>query len=148
MRPGGMAQSKPQRIAAARIVLTRQRQPEKYRPLLLISFLCVFSIKAITPLGYMPTAVGNGWPFVLCDSVLPTAGSNGHAHHAQHDEQRSHWKNCPFGSAFAWSIPVEPVLDLGSLPGYLEWNAASVLLVGAPRHSSRARAPPHSLFVI
>lgn len=116
-----------------------------------------FACRALTPLGYMPAAVGDGSPFILCpsgsqaelvqffDSRREHAHHGGHHHGAgdvNHDQHRD-GSECPIGASFATAIPAA-LLDLDTLSPPVAPLAlpvdAPVTTAAASRYHSRA--PP------
>lgn len=127
----------------------------------------LFALRAIVPVGYMPAAIDEGGPFVLCqgvsaatlaalsphDSIHGSTGSHGAGtvHHAMvdgtadnpggsHDER---WERCELGTgsasaAMAAAMPVFVVVPV-SIPAV----SSEAKLTAASRPSPyRARAPP------
>lgn len=116
-----------------------------------------FACRAVTPLGYMPAAIGDGGPFILCPSgsqaeiVQFLDASRGQSHHAGHHhdaaggdhDQHSDGSECPIGASFATAIPAT-LLDLDTPAPPVTQPASTVdapaAAIAAPRYHSRA--PP------
>lgn len=113
------------------------------RLLLLVTYLSL-ACKFLIPVGYMPAAIGDGWPVRLCLAGLPAdLFSHGEGHH-QHDRSDDNkWQTCSFGvMSSAAAVTSEPALNVPLpiatplqvvCPGIVE-NATVVAF--------RSRAPP------
>jgi hypothetical protein len=111
-------------------------------------------LRALTPAGYMPAALADGTPFVLCPNSTPGAGyflDRGHDAHSQHHhhgtDQKpsadSPWEFCPFGAAFAAAAPapeMAPTIEPGGTSDPAV--APPVIPRSAPSRAFRARGPP------
>jgi hypothetical protein len=105
---------------------------------------CVsLAFKFLIPVGYMPAAIGDGWPVRMCYSGLP-ASLNAHDDHHEHsktDEQR--WEQCSFGVLYsAVAITSEyalPALNLSEArtPAAYLWY-----LLDTNVFAFHSRAPP------
>jgi len=114
---------------------------------LLHVFYVAFAIKLLVPVGYMPTALGDGWPIKLCYSGLPANVLGDHGTHHDHDldgeEDESAWEHCPLGAlAAASGVPAEYLFHLlrarqGSSPAPYAGYSIANRVVGF-----RSRAPP------
>lgn len=65
-----------------------------------IGVLCaVFVLRALIPLGYMPAAISDGLPFVLCPDNLPVSFASGFASggHDHGDHESATIDQCDFG---------------------------------------------------
>lgn len=118
-----------------------------------------FALRVMVPLGYMPAAIGDGGPFVLCPggyqgALLEYLGSSmasnqsfhDHAGHASADHPSHHeGSDCSVGATFAAVAPIAaqpfvppaPAVERPAAPADLPPAAAL-----APRYHSRA--PPVS----
>jgi len=117
------------------------------RKLLLLVLALSFGIKALVPVGYMPTSLGDGWPVTICFSGLPQGlhAVLGGSHFHSEDDDDAHWRHCPLEAlSAAYAITSEyqpPVFD--SRQGF----SAAVQFkpsIAAPVFGFRARAPPVS----
>jgi hypothetical protein len=116
-----------------------------------------FACRALTPLGYMPAAIGEGGPFMLCPSgsqaelVQFFDSRRDHAHHGGHyhgagdanHEQHRDGSECPIGASFAAAIPIT-LLDLDTPATLVTPPAlpADTPVAAAPVARYHARAPP------
>jgi hypothetical protein len=68
--------------------------------------IVAFCCRVVIPTGFMPAALGDGGPFVLCPTGLPSGLLNDGGHHGgdQHGSDGSHemvaWEFCPLGLLF------------------------------------------------
>lgn len=119
------------------------------RKLIGLIFLCL-AVRVIMPAGYMPAAIGEGGPFVLCPGGLTGAtailSSLSHAggHHGDlHGDGLHFWEFCPFDAAFGTAI-VDNDIEV-VLPAFRQFFASARPQL-APRpaapHPFHARAPP------
>lgn len=123
-----------------------------------------FACRALVPVGYMPAALGEGGPFVLCHGggagaflqSLTDHASDGSTDHAVHMPQHAHhgepadgsdefeaWELCPIGVA-AGAGPVAADLQLSLLSLRFENPApvADPFVLFASEPPYRSRAPP------
>lgn len=129
-------------------------------PLLYFAVLAFVFTRAVTPAGYMPGAVGDDAPFVLCPSDTGSAawlalaqGSRqthhgDHAHHAQHehDGQHASGTDCPL-SGLGSPASLEPTSArfIPPLQGVIAPTASTVALTPRTRYQlPHTRAPPHT----
>jgi len=108
--------------------------------------------KLLIPYGYMPTALADGGPFILCQSYWPTAPSVGHEDqedHENHENQDDHessddaWTHCALGAlSFAAALSDHheaSLLNFQDLPVSLP---ATATLRQQSTFAFRSRAPP------
>lgn len=123
--------------------------------LLLIAFLAVLSLRALTPDGYMPAAQGSGLLFELCPSAMPAeimqalAGDSDHqhGHHDHHgaddSESVSATEQCPIGHMLASAMAADTGASSPVIPDAALFDNEAVIV--APRSTPaayRSRAPP------
>lgn len=116
------------------------------RVVLLLTFVSL-TCKFLIPVGYMPAALGDGWPVRMCFSGLPEglfSDDGNHHQHSEKDDER--WENCSLGALIsAAAVTSEHVLQVPNLSedpspfAYVRNSIDTILLV---YHS---RAPPTSI---
>src|ERR1700720_4804878 len=84
------------------------------RNLLTVVLLAMLLFRAYVPAGFMPAS---GTPFLveLCPATAPVPMSMPMPAHHHHADTRSHFENCPFGSATA-SCPAPVFCAVNPLP--------------------------------
>ena len=119
---------------------------------LVLVFYLAFAVKLLIPVGYMPTAIGDGWPLRLCDAGLSGAvfSETGRQHEHDHDhdgeQDELQWEHCPLGAlAAANGIPIEHHIELSFRgqdfsPGQHVIQSIATRVVGF-----RSRAPPYNV---
>jgi hypothetical protein len=122
-----------------------------------------FACRAFVPVGYMPAAITDGGPIVLCHggpvgAWLADAGSrNGHGGHGHHPGDHDHdghglgspqkgfdaWEHCPLGATAA-AAPFAPSFDLPllSLTFASPQPASHAMRAAEPIRHYQSRAPP------
>lgn len=123
-----------------------------HRSITLLVLLAGFALRAITPLGYMPAAAGNGLLFELCPDQLPPgielpgiAGSQHHHHHGANEPQTgSEADQCQLGHLIFSALAVDEVNVTAirvqrplQRPPLIEVSASLAIL-----SAYRSRAPP------
>jgi len=116
-----------------------------------------FACRVLTPVGYMPAAIADGGPFILCpggtqaELVSYLAGARGHAHHAGHHgtqdaaehDRHGEGADCPLGASFAPAAPTEfqpaAAIDTAAILS-VRPVVAAFSTAHTPRYHSRA--PP------
>lgn len=60
-------------------------------------------VRMLIPTGYMPAAIGDGWPVTLCQHGMPHGlfADAHHRHHADSDKTATLWDTCTFGASSA-----------------------------------------------
>ena len=130
-------------------------QPSARNKLLLVAFLVMLSLRALTPDGYMPAAKGSGLLFELCPSAMPAeimqalAGDDDHhhGHHAHHgdgsSDSVSSTEQCPIGHMLASAAAVDAGSSSALVPATALFDDASVILtLRSTTTAYRSRAPP------
>ena len=113
------------------------------RLLLLVTYLSL-ACKFLIPVGYMPAAIGDGWPVRLCLSGLPAElFSNGDSHHKHDRADDSKWQNCSFGViSSSVAVTSDPATN-SPLPVAIPLQSAcTAMAVNATVVAFRSRAPP------
>lgn len=127
---------------------------EVRRPLLLFVYAALVC-RLLIPAGYMPAALGEGWPIQVCDSGFPQgplSQDSGHDdHHDHHDPDGSHelaWEHCSFGVLLSLAaidgdsgLQV-PFPDTG--PAFTLYTPVSLAWIAIGFNS---RAPPRSSLI-
>lgn len=127
-------------------------------PLLYFALLAFVFTRAVTPAGYMPGAVGDDAPFVLCPSdngsaawlALAHGSHQAHldGHHAQHehDGQHASGTDCPLsGLGSPASLKPAAARFIPPLQGVPAPIASSAALTLRTRYQlPHTRAPPHT----
>jgi len=118
-----------------------------------------FALRVLVPIGYMPAAVGDGGPFVLCPggyqaelleylAAAPAsqAGVHAHAAHASADHTSHHeGSDCSIGATFAAVAPVSAQPFVSPAPAVEPpVSPADLPLAAAPAPRYHTRAPPAS----
>lgn len=114
-----------------------------------------FACRAVMPGGYMPAAVGEGGPFILCPAgsqaelVQYFDARRGHHpehHHAGHTadhERHADGFECPIGASFAVAVPVTiPSTAAEPPPSTPPVTGTESPAVTAPSYRYHSRAPP------
>ena len=113
------------------------------------SLLAVLLLRALIPVGYMPSSLADGLPFVLCPDNLPVAfaakiGGEHHDHSGHHDAPDSVAADeCDFDEMLLSAAPPMDVDPVGIAPpaAPLE-SVVPRLIIGRSQISDRARGPP------
>ena len=121
----------------------------RLRHLLLFLTLAMLSVRALTPLGYMPASAGTGLLYELCPEGIPaeimrSLGGH-HHHHGGHDGKNKAGpsESCPIGHMLASAIAVD--LDIAAVvPPSSEVFVVSSIVAIDSRAScrQRCRSPP------
>ena len=104
-------------------------------------------IRALIPVGYMPAAIGDGWPVRACHNGLPHGllDANGGHYEASDEEHEALWDHCQFGVLSAvYSIEDEYQLHIRHFQQILEPAVDASLIPAARAIIFRSRAPPLS----
>jgi hypothetical protein len=122
-----------------------RRALDRAKQRLIYAFCLAFAIKALVPLGYMPAAIGEGWPIKLCHAwPMPTSGHHHeHAGHAGGKSDDDAWEHCPLGALAAAPVaPSEHRLNLPPPPRSFGATTGAAVAIAALAIGFRARAPP------
>ena len=95
--------------------------------------LATLVLRAATPAGYMPAAVGNGLPFEMCSSAVPAeilAAISGTGHHHHHHHHAGHGSGESAGQFNAGDCPIGQALS--AEVAYDDTPAAVIALAEAP----------------
>ena len=102
-------------------------------------------IRALIPVGYMPAAIGDGWPVRACHNGLPHGlldAHDGH-HEASDEEHKTLWDHCHFGVLSAvYSIENEYQLRIGDFEQVLVPATDESRIPAARDIIFRSRDPP------
>lgn len=134
------------------------------RPQILLALAVTLLLRAMIPAGFMPAAIGGGFPLQVCPSGLPDgalarlAGEHGghshHGHHGHHANHANHGGHDDGGHAYsAEQCPIAHLIAAAALPALagaaLPAAASPAFPVLAPRppaavrvHHYRSRGPP------
>ena len=113
------------------------------RLLLLVTYLSL-ACKFLIPVGYMPAAIGDGWPVRLCLSGLPeNIFSQGSHHHGHEQSDDSKWQTCSFGVMSSAVAVTSDTATNALLPiaAPVQTEPTSVMANATPV-AFRSRAPP------
>lgn len=108
-------------------------------------------LRALTPLGYMPSSLASGYLFELCPEQLPVGFvvTSGHQDHHNHsgsspDSPAATADQCQIGHLLFSAIAADtPMLDLPEVATQDEFiPSAYTLLRQATLTAYRTRAPP------
>lgn len=119
-------------------------------------------LRAMIPAGFMPAAIGAGFPLQVCPSGLPggalqrLAGAAGHDHHHHHHHNHEHHTGGDGAAYTAEQCPIGHLLAAAAIPVTLDFSvprpAAPAIVGAAPswqpvphRVHWRPRAPPSPL---
>jgi len=118
-------------------------------PILKQASLLVFGLSVVVrmliPTGYMPTAIGDGWPVTMCQHGMPHGmfSNPHHQHHADADETATLWDSCSFGAASAvygpsgeMQIAITVVAEIAVPTAHVSLLSATTVVPFQPR------APP------
>lgn len=120
------------------------RYKGRTRRVLLLLTCASLACRFLIPVGYMPAAIGEGWPVRMCFSGLPAnlfPHTGDHHEHNKTDDVR--WENCPLGALFsAVAISTDYQLQVAYLraapmPVTYAWHSIDTTVV-----AFRSRAPP------
>jgi len=121
---------------------------ENYRRLAIVSVLAGFALRSLAPVGYMPSAVGDGLLFELCPEQLPagfilSSASSHHDHHNQSAPADSA-DQCQIGhllfSAIAIDAPAVDGIQNNAITEFIPSGTST--LSSATASAYRSRAPP------
>ncbi len=126
---------------------------ENYRKLAIVSVLTGFALRALAPVGYMPSAVGDGLLFELCPEQLPpgfvlSSTSSHHDHHNQAASEPSQpaggADQCQIGHLLFSAIAVDaPAVDEIQNKAISEFTPSAITTIPRATASAyRSRAPP------
>ena len=133
------------------------------RPQIFLALAATLLLRAMIPAGFMPAAIGAGFPLQVCPSGLPDgalarlAGEHaahhhhaGHGHHGHHDPAGSgdgghaySAEQCPIAHLIAAAAlpvsagPAVPALPAPAIVAPVPRHPAT-----APLHQYRSRGPP------
>ncbi len=105
------------------------------------------AIRALIPVGYMPAAIGDGWPVRACHNGLPHGLLDAHDAHdeAGDEEHEALWGHCLFGVLSAvYSIENEYQFRIGDFEQVLVPAVDESRIPAARAIIFRSRAPPLS----
>ncbi len=124
-----------------------------YQNFAIASVLAGFALRALAPVGYMPSAAGDGLLFELCPEQLPpgfvlSSSSSHHDHHNQAASGTSQPANgadqCQIGhllfSAIAVDAPAIDGIQIKALPAFI--LSATTTLSRTTATAYQSRAPP------
>jgi hypothetical protein len=104
-------------------------------------------IRALIPVGYMPAAIGDGWPVRACHNGLPQGlldAPEGH-HEASDEEHEALWEHCLFGVLSAvYSIENEYQFHIRDFQQDLVPTIDASRILAARASVFRSRGPPPS----
>jgi len=133
------------------------------RPQIILALAATLLLRAMIPAGFMPAAIGAGFPLQVCPSGLPDgalarlagehAGHHHHAHHGHHEadgENRSgdgghaySAEQCPIAHLIAAAaLPVSAAPALPALPAPAIVSPTPQHPAAARVHHYRSRGPP------
>ena len=126
---------------------------ENYRKLAIVSVLAGFALRSLAPVGYMPSAVGDGLLFELCPEQLPagfilSSASSHHDHHNQSAPATSQPADsadqCQIGHLLFSAIAVDaPAVDGIQNKAMSEFIPSAITTIPhATASAYRSRAPP------
>ncbi len=105
------------------------------------------AIRALIPVGYMPAAIGDGWPVRACHNGLPHGlldAHDGH-HEASDEEHEALWDHCHFGVLSAvYNIENEYQFHIGDFEQDLVPAVEESRIPATRVIIFRSRAPPLS----
>ena len=124
-----------------------------FRKLAIVSVLTGFALRALAPVGYMPSAVGDGLLFELCPEQLPpgfvlSSTSSHHDHHNQAASDTSQPADaadqCQIGHLLFSAIAVDaPAVDGIQNEAISEFIPSAITTISRATASAyRSRAPP------
>jgi len=133
------------------------------RPQIFLALAATLLLRAMIPAGFMPAAIGAGFPLQVCPSGLPDgalqrlAGAHanhdhndhhGHQGHHAHHDQHGHGDGHDGGHAYsAEQCPIAHLLAAAALPVSLlpapPILPAPPVTAPAPRHQAAARVHPY-----
>lgn len=109
--------------------------------------------RALTPLGYMPAAPGNGLLFELCPDqissgfVFNDAGTSAHHHHGNSDDARTTAEpdQCQIGHLLFSAIAADSTVALfiAALPASDQTSPPSQTISRLTASAYQSRAPPY-----
>jgi hypothetical protein len=124
-----------------------------YRNLAIVSVLAGFALRSLAPVGYMPSAVGDGLLFELCPEQLPagfvlSSAASHHDHHSQSASDTSQPADspdqCQIGhllfSAIAVDAPMVDAIQNNAISEFIP--SVTTTLSSATTSAYRSRAPP------
>jgi len=111
--------------------------------LLLLTYLSL-ACRLLIPAGYMPAAVGNGWPVRICYSGLPEGLSSDHGgHHENNGEDDLLGEHCFLGALLsAAAIASEYGFHIPYFSQDLSPAAYAQISIETTVVGFRSRAPP------
>lgn len=128
------------------------RKRSVIRTALLRATCIAFACRLLVPAGYMPAALGEGWPIKLCHQGLPEhlLGAHHDGHHQEHDQHDSGeqllWEHCPFGALLGAALIVGEFSFVGPDFGVTLWfSRPAGPMLAVDRLTLQPRAPPPSL---
>jgi len=126
---------------------------KNFRTLAIVSVLTGFALRALAPVGYMPSAVGNGLLFELCPEQLPPGFvlSSTSSHHEHHNQATSETPQpadstdqCQIGHLLFSAIAVDAsAVDGNQKLAISEFIPSAITTISRTTASAyRSRAPP------
>ena len=126
---------------------------DHYRKLAIVSVLAGFALRSLAPVGYMPSAVGDGLLFELCPEQLPAGFvlSSTSSHHDHHNQSASDTSQpadsadqCQIGHLLFSAIAVDaPMVDAIQNKAVSEFiPSATTTLSRSTASAYQSRAPP------
>ena len=126
---------------------------KNYRKLAIASVLAGFALRALAPVGYMPSAVGDGLLFELCPEQLPPGFvlSSTSSHHDHHNQAASDASlpadgadQCQIGHLLFSAIAIDaPAVDAIQNKAISEFIPSAITTISRATVSAyRSRAPP------
>ena len=123
-----------------------RKNPQRFAILLLLAGL---ALRAIAPVGYMPSALGSGFLFELCPDQLPVgftfASGSSHHHHPSNAEPSDESADlCDFGHLLVSAIGHDSyAIDFGdALPSMAVFPATGRTPDLVTLRAYLSRAPP------
>jgi len=124
-----------------------------YQNFVIASVLAVFALRALAPVGYMPSAAGDGLLFELCPERLPpgfvlSSSSSHHDHHNQAapgtPQAKESADQCQIGhllfSAIAIDAPASEAIQSKPVAEFIPSAITTISRTTASAY--RSRAPP------
>ena len=132
-------------------VMTRRQRSTAFYRLARLAVLC-FAIRAFAPVGYMPGAIADGTPFVLCPGQHPVltrlisdlSGPGAHHHEHSSDAASTTAMNmCPFAAVASPAIAGDQILEAAFAGTPVEKRSDTATPVFSTRSRLHpARGPP------